>query len=237
MSRLPDFICLGSQKSGTTWLYDELKRHSDIDLPDKELRRFHPWNLYSDEYYLNIFKDLKGVTGEFTPEYFVSPVAPFQIKNLIPNCKLFVILRNPADRAFSQWRMARDTQFNLIDKNKSFLECFDADDRWLRTKGIYAVFLRNYLNVFDKCKVFLYDDLLENPVDFVYSVCDYLGTNKEYHNAPWRLSNYHKEKLNISLSDYQHAMNFYEKHILDLEQLIGIKTKWMDSSPKYIKFI
>ena len=39
--RFPDFLCIGAQKAGTTWLYDNLKKHPDLGLPDvKELHYF-----------------------------------------------------------------------------------------------------------------------------------------------------------------------------------------------------
>lgn len=32
----PDFICIGAQASGSSWLYQQLKEHPDFDLPDKK---------------------------------------------------------------------------------------------------------------------------------------------------------------------------------------------------------
>ncbi|MGB3642253.1 MAG: sulfotransferase [Rivularia sp. (in: cyanobacteria)] len=40
--RFPDFLCIGAQKAGTTWLYENLKKHPDIGLPNvKELHYFN----------------------------------------------------------------------------------------------------------------------------------------------------------------------------------------------------
>ena len=47
--RLPDFLCIGAQKSGTTWLYHNLKQHPQVWLPPvKELHYFdHPHSIPS----------------------------------------------------------------------------------------------------------------------------------------------------------------------------------------------
>jgi hypothetical protein len=232
MNKLPDFLCLGSQKSGTTWLHEELKKHSDIDLPNKELRYFDPWNLYSKEEYLRKFENLNGITGEFTPEYFHSVKAPIQIRDLVPNCKLFVVLRNPAERAYSQWRMARD--MSLICKSKTFLECFDSDARRMRTKGVYMLHLSEYHKSFEKIKVFLYNDLLDNPKCFVHSICEYIGARTEYHETPWMETQYHKDGLSMNFQEYEHAIDFYRKPISELESFLDIQTNWTTSVPKHI---
>lgn len=40
--RFPDFLCIGAQKAGTTWLYENLRMHPDVWLPPvKELQYFN----------------------------------------------------------------------------------------------------------------------------------------------------------------------------------------------------
>ena len=37
----PTFICIGAQKAGTTWLYENLSRHPDVVMPPmKEIHYF-----------------------------------------------------------------------------------------------------------------------------------------------------------------------------------------------------
>src|SRR5690242_15668363 len=56
---LPDFLCIGVQKAGTTWLYENLKMHSGIFMPDKkEIDYFsnsHKFYCYPLTFYTNYF--------------------------------------------------------------------------------------------------------------------------------------------------------------------------------------
>ena len=75
MTRLPDFLGIGAQRSGSTWLYRQLESHPDIYVPTyrKEVRFFnHDYE--------------RGLE---------------RIHQHLPDCQLILILRNPVDRAFS----------------------------------------------------------------------------------------------------------------------------------------
>lgn len=60
---LPDFLCIGSQRAGTTWLHECLREHPDLFLPEqKELHFFNSSFDKGLEYYSSMFKG--GVYGE-----------------------------------------------------------------------------------------------------------------------------------------------------------------------------
>ena len=40
----PDFICIGAQKAGTSWLYYTLKEHPDIEFPGE--KEVHFWDMH-----------------------------------------------------------------------------------------------------------------------------------------------------------------------------------------------
>ncbi len=40
----PDFLCIGAQKAGTKWLYDQLQNHPDVYLPP--VKEIHYWDVY-----------------------------------------------------------------------------------------------------------------------------------------------------------------------------------------------
>ena len=102
--KLPDFICVGAQKSGTTTLHVLLNKHPKVFLPaTKELHYFDlnydrgkKW--YSDQFSLAA----KGqICGEITPFYLFHKSTPNRIKLLIPNVKLIILLRDPVNRTIS----------------------------------------------------------------------------------------------------------------------------------------
>src|SRR5690606_11946368 len=67
----PDFICIGAQKSGTTWLYENLKLHPDIFMPDKKELHYFNLNYHTSLAYYNSYfeKDSNRIKGEITPAY------------------------------------------------------------------------------------------------------------------------------------------------------------------------
>ncbi len=105
----PDFIIIGAQKCGTSTLFGNLRKHPDIHLPNKKQLLFFDEN-YSNglEWYLTYFNnknnpDKPFCTGEASPYYFFHPLAPARIHEVYPDIKLILLLRNPANRAYSQY--------------------------------------------------------------------------------------------------------------------------------------
>ena len=102
--RLPDFLCLGSQKSGTSTLHELLSGHPDVYLPArKELQYFTLQSNRDTHWYSAHFRMAKSnqSCGEITPYYLFHPAAPQRIHKLLPNVKLIVLLRDPVERALS----------------------------------------------------------------------------------------------------------------------------------------
>ena len=107
---LPNFMCIGASKSGTTSLYDILKQHSNIFLPTfKEPHFFdispvyeHGISWYDKTYFSGVKKE--KCIGDFTPTYLFDKYAPERIlSSLGKNVKFIIILRNPVDRAYSHY--------------------------------------------------------------------------------------------------------------------------------------
>ena len=71
-SWLPDFFCIGAMKAGTTWLYENLRCHPDIYLPDRKEDYFFSYEFYNQSlrHYSRRFAQGAGrVKGEVTPGY------------------------------------------------------------------------------------------------------------------------------------------------------------------------
>ena len=102
--RLPDFLGIGAQKSGTSWLYENLKLHPEIYVSEqKELHYFDKKLNDSLFSYSGNFKNGLGkVKGEITPAYSILQIEKIcLIKKLMPRVKLILLLRNPIERAWS----------------------------------------------------------------------------------------------------------------------------------------
>ena len=120
------FLVAGAQKSGTTALNYYLKRHPHVALPvKKELHFFDNDELFaggnvSYEPLHEMFRSARpgSIAGENTPIYLYWRPALPRIRDYNPAMKFIVILRNPIERAFSQWNMQRARgiePFDFID--------------------------------------------------------------------------------------------------------------------------
>ena len=83
MGRNPDFIGLGAQKSGTSWIYTCLSEHPEVYMPVKEVQFFSQESNWSKGYgwYEDILEKCPPGTkaGEFSTSYLVSAAAPQRI--------------------------------------------------------------------------------------------------------------------------------------------------------------
>jgi hypothetical protein len=104
-ARVPDFFIVGHQKCGTTALYEMLKRHPQIFMPEvKEPRYFVPELLRPGRVlstldgYLALFSAARPdqLVGEASPQYIRSRTAAREIAQLQPAARIVVVLREPA---------------------------------------------------------------------------------------------------------------------------------------------
>ena len=104
--RLPDLLVLGTQKGGTSSLRRLLLDHPQLFMAaTKEVHFFSKnWDRSIDWYARHFSNAPEGVyCGESTPFYLFHQEAPQRIHNLIPQVKLIVLLRDPVERALSQY--------------------------------------------------------------------------------------------------------------------------------------
>jgi len=177
---LPTFICVGAQRAGTTWLYHCLKEHPEIYMPAHKELRFFNYN-YDEgiESYSRNFDDAgeREVIGEITPDYYRQQYALLRIKEHIPEVKLIFILRNPIDRAFSQYQLYCGTEY----KEMSFRETYSTHPD-LIDWGKYGEHLEFIYQHFPKENVLVieYDLLKGAPEEFLRQVFEFLNVSQDF---------------------------------------------------------
>ncbi|MBA3426416.1 MAG: sulfotransferase [Rubrobacter sp.] len=134
---LPDFLIIGAQKAGTTFLYYLLCQHPYVaPTSEKELHFFDSQKFNKGEgWYRSNFppptseNGHKVITGEASPYYIYHPLAARRAAQVVPHARLIVLLRNPVDRAYS------DYQNRLREGNEflGFEEAIEAEEE--RIKG------------------------------------------------------------------------------------------------------
>jgi hypothetical protein len=164
---LPNFMCLGAAKSGTTTLYDILRQHSDIYTPSfKEPHFFDiPENFNNGlQWYEKTYfkKTDKKIIADFTPSYFFDKNAPRRIfESLGANMKFLVIVRNPVDRAYSHYLHSKRDHHEVENFEKSLelelsrLNQYEQQSDYLFYlrhsyihQGLYSRMLERYLQYF-----------------------------------------------------------------------------------------
>jgi len=193
---LPNFMCLGAAKSGTTTLYDILRQHSDIYIPSfKEPHFFDiPENFANGlQWYKKTYfkKADKKIIADFTPSYFFDKNAPKRIfESLGGKIKFLVIVRNPVDRAYSHYLHSKrdchetesfDRALKLEFKRlKQYLSQSDYLS-YLRHsyihQGLYSKMLERYLQYF-RLENFLFisfeDEFLNDRDVTIKKILDFL---------------------------------------------------------------
>jgi len=108
---LPDFIIIGAAKAGTTSLYNYLIQHPGVlECFRKEVHYFdkkyaNGLNWYKSHFPLRTAIDQQPgkITGESSPYYLYHPQAPVRIAKDLPGRKFICLLRDPIDRAVSNY--------------------------------------------------------------------------------------------------------------------------------------
>jgi hypothetical protein len=213
MPTLPNFFIVGAPKAGTTSLYHYLDQHPQIFMSpikephffaseireencDPKLRGSAPMRekrfggIVPDwDDYLRLFVNAadESVLGEASVCYLWSPTAPGRIAAIVPRAKILVMLRDPADRAFSQylhglgngairWSFREHIQRNLRHNSRQiglhypFLEF-----------GLYSEQLCRYLKGFGQnVRVEFHEDFKDRPMEVLSNIYRFLNVDPEF---------------------------------------------------------
>ncbi len=192
----PDFLIIGALKSGTTSLYQYLGNHSEVVSSSIKETNFFSWEFHKGiKYYLNFFplkKDIKNqLVFEACPHYLADPKSAGRIKKILPNVKIIVILRDPIERAISNYNYFSNptSLFGIrnpdnLDKrnvNQALLDDLQGKEkRIFRQYGrlsLYARQLKPYYEKFNNEKILLldFDELKNAPLSVLKKVSLFLG--------------------------------------------------------------
>jgi hypothetical protein len=114
--------------------------------------------------------------GEITPDYLYHPAALHNIAHDVPGVRVFVIVRNPIDRAVSAYVLHRQRYAGL-----TFAQALESDAE-LIDRGRYAHHLANVIKLFprERCAIWLYDDLVARPLEFVRTLYAFVGVDPDF---------------------------------------------------------
>lgn len=176
----PDFLVIGGQRCGTSTLHGHLKQHPDIFMPwsRKEIHYYDRFYHKGPHWYASFFKDChQKCKGDITPAYLYFEACAQRIYQANPNSKLIAILRNPIERAYSQFKFTiRETGY------EGDFESFLCDFPDARERGLYYRQLNRYLDLFpaDHLKIVLFEDLIQHPAEVLRQLYTFIGVDAEF---------------------------------------------------------
>ena len=201
---LPNLLGIGAARSGTTSLHALLSKHPDVFMAAaKELHFFtylHPEvggaRLFTGETrvmtqtrYEAHFAEASDVRwrGEISPSYLWIPDAAPRIKALIPDARIIILLRDPVERALSEYRWSqrnprawRQSYPHAVASIEEFIDqgvagllrseiptvpFAPATTLW---KGFYARQIKAFCDLFDRENLFidLFERMIGDPARF-----------------------------------------------------------------------
>jgi len=277
----PDFLCIGGQKSGTTWLYKNLNLISHFEMPPhKEIHYFNNINtkglrikdLNKYKTYLllkNRFKyqcmqhslkkirwDIKYLFGKRTDNWYLSlferqpdkysgDISPAystldehtvrHIKKILPEVKVFFILRNPIYRAWSHFKMDFTKFYHKKIEDLAYediISHFESNASILRTDYIRTIKIWERYYPPKQFLICFFDDLESRPEFFLKQILSFIGVEFE---TKCINSFIIKEPINKSvtaelpISLHKYLAKKYEPLIKELSYRFGSKIKnWIE---------
>lgn len=257
---LPDFLIIGAQRCGTTSLHALLGEHSRV-LPawGKEIHYFDRQSKKSASWYRSYFpswpyqRTLSALrhgtvlTFEATPDYLFYPDAARRAAALLPNARLIVLLRNPVDRAYSQYHMTVRWGVETL----SFKEAVQREGERLRVdtermredphyvgynfhyysylaRGLYDEQLERWMACFPRNHILAIrsEDYFRQPETALRGVEEFLQIPAQAPKAPPRASQHTYAPMDLGLR--RELTELFAPHNRRLIDVLGMDPHWSE---------
>lgn len=232
------FLIAGTQKGGTTALAQFLAQHPQIFISrQKELHFFDTDKFFRGPtpdyaWYHQHFEGSEGyrAVGEATPIYMYWPAAAPRIKAYNPAMKLIMILRNPAERAYSDYIMERRRGFEHLPFRWALrLEPVRSallPSKWRRLylyadRGFYSQQITRLLQYFPREQMLFLktEELREEHERTLQRVCAFLGVDA--FPACKQEIVFSHEYDPMPPADWARLQDIFAREYAALEQLLG----------------
>jgi hypothetical protein len=247
MTQLPDFIIAGAARSGTTWLSHLLNKHPDIGMakPFKPEPKFflvdslynQGISYYSETWFSNR-SNLK--LGEKSTNYMEDPRVAARIYKHIPTVQLIFILRNPIERAWSNYHWSvmngiEKESFDYAIKHENEREIPDqlryAKPFSYIARGYYADLLIPFFKLFNREKILIlkFEEIIKNPYELASKIHRFIGVDERPDDANELgvINTSEKNEESIPHKCRKYLQEIFKNPNIQLSQLVGSDfTKW-----------
>jgi hypothetical protein len=247
--QLPHFLIIGTQKGGTSSLYNALGQHPQVlKASRKEVHFFDQYYGYGQSWYLEQFPECPPgqITGEASPFYIAHPLVAERIAKHCPDTRLIALLRNPADRAISHYHQ----EVRRKNETLPLQDALDAEETrtrndWsalaagkllvhtkaqqfsYRQRGHYAEQLAPFLQKFPRSNIAIYNSeyFFQQPDKLLPELFEFLGVNPSFMPPdllPRKPGHYGEADQHIRNA----LLKYYEPLNESLFSLIGQRFDW-----------
>ena len=261
---LPDFLIIGTKRGGTTSVWNWLVRHPNVApmVPAvQQIKSPHYFDIHytrGERWYRSHFPSrtsldraaqrsgIRPLTGEASPYYLFHPLAPERVQHTVPKTRLIVLLRNPVDRAYSNYWERRGS---AAEDLPTFEDAIDAEEQRLDgeteriladptyysahhdshsylARGRYAEQLERWLDRFgrDQLLIMPFEDLRTNPNGAYRAVQDFLSLPVV---EPPRLAHHNKLPVPpMAAATRARLVEYYRPFTARLTELLGLPLDW-----------
>jgi hypothetical protein len=179
----PDFIGIGASHAGLSVVTKLLAAHPGVADVIPALNFFNTENYTSkgSVWYESMLKKTASGTiiGECSPAYLTMPGVAKRMVTEYPDAKLFVVLRNPLDRAIAQYNQACR---NRVISPQISCARYLATHQSIQTTGFYGQHLHEYFEYYTslQIQVILYEDLLAEPLKTIQALYAFLELDHNF---------------------------------------------------------
>ncbi len=246
---LPGFIVFGAMKSGTTSLLHYLSQHPHVFASYKKEVHFFDLNYRQGvEWYRSFFPLRRTLgpgdaAGEASPLYIFHPPAPERIHRLLPEVRLVALLRNPVERAISQYfhevRKGRETldpmealareeermrpALQRADFNSTeFIHCS------YKSRGRYAEQIARYLEFFPREQLLVRssEQFFREPSRVLDEVFRFIGVDADFRARDLEPRNVSSNRTRVDDRVYSYLNEYYRDENETLQNLLGLDFGW-----------
>lgn len=256
---LPSFIIAGFPRCGTTSLYNYLVSHpSIVPALKKEIRFFNQYYSYGLNWYKLFFPTFFSkykigsnyrddfITGDGSSTYVHHPLSSVRIKKVIPNVKIIILLRNPVERAFSQYYHVLKQNIESITFEKAIeIELERIKGEWDKmskdsiyysknyhyfsylSAGIYIDKLKSWYEVFPKDQILILssEEMYKNTQKIFDKTIQFLNL-KKWNLPKYERFNFYDDKPLINQQIRKKLYAFFKPHNESLYKFLGKNFKW-----------
>lgn len=185
--RLPSFLVIGAVKAATTWISRHLRRSPAVFMPASEPHYFNVEYGRGVDWYLEFFEDASEsqIVGEKTADYLPDPQAAKRASLLVPNAALIMSLRNPVERAYSDYCMLF-RRGSVSPRIEDYLDPSRAEFRRFIDYGLYHRHISAWLDHFprERMLILTMEDVTRSPQESLDKIGGLIGIQDELMPPP-----------------------------------------------------